>query len=129
EGGDFHDEPTDLDTESPDPKTEQQPDNQEPDAKGAKAAAEDQPELKSNPPKTPDTPVASGSYSENIGSVDWVNMGHQLQPLPPKSKIWVGVLIVLILGAGTLYFFISSSNSTGNATEAPIKNEQPAINS
>lgn len=66
--------------------------------------------------------------TKNVDSVDWVNMGHQFEPLPPKSKIWIGVLIVLLLGGGALYYFISDSTeeqSQDRISTAKVQKETP----
>lgn len=123
-GGSKSDEPFDFEDETEDEteaETKQDP-TDEMDEVLQDHSPDPEPETSPQPPASP----KSKSYSERVRSVDWVDMGHQIQPLEKKSKIWIGVLIILILGTGGLYFFLSSSNSYNGVENTSANQSQPA---
>ncbi|HET6528636.1 MAG TPA: helix-turn-helix transcriptional regulator [Balneolaceae bacterium] len=122
---DFEDEVHTVDQPAAEPDDEKVDDDD-----GKEKEKEEEEDTSSGPvtsakPETssPEPSFPPANQPEKNSSVDWVNMGHQFEPVPPSSKMWIGVLIILILGAGGLYYFIS-----GGSPETPEK-RSPATSS
>ncbi|HEX6981589.1 MAG TPA: helix-turn-helix domain-containing protein [Balneolaceae bacterium] len=123
---DFEEEINTSDQESTDDTNEKTAADGDSEDNNDNSSPDSTPDTKSeaSPPKDTSTPE---NYSERSGSVDWVNMGHQFEPVPPKSKLWIGVLVILILGAGGLYYFISGYSSDTPEKSASTTSSQTAI--
>lgn len=86
---------------------------------------EEEPQEDSSQPSAPGSPVQSDDRSE-IRSIDWAEKGQQFQPLKPKrSKIGMGVLVVVIavLGGVFLFYFDFVDNGQTDSTDNTANQE------
>ncbi|MFW6157409.1 MAG: helix-turn-helix domain-containing protein [Balneolaceae bacterium] len=76
-----------------------------------------EPTAKEGPPissaKKTDTvrPDESGPPPD-VSSVDWAAMGKRFSPLQSQSRIWLGVLLIILVLIGITYFVLSSNAGT-----------------
>jgi len=66
--------------------------------------------------ETPETEPAEEPAEERItappsvDSVDWADMGRRFTPLQSKSRVWIGIVIILVIGAAVVFFWIYQNN-------------------
>lgn len=83
-------------------------------------------------PKTDDEQKSMADSSENpllksqeVGSVDWADMGHQFQPTQTSSSRWkIAITLLILFAAGAFliywfYFRTLDNNATGTAPKEP----------
>lgn len=77
----------------------------------------------SEPKKQPGpvTPPAGTSETPTVQSVDWVDMGKRFKPLQSRSRMWIGLaVLVLVVGtAGAIYYLNRGPDTT---TQEPNDN-------
>jgi len=68
---------------------------------------------------------ASKPESPDVRSVDWADMGRRFQPLEStKSKMWIGIVVLFIIGASAVYFYFYKSD-LGDSPNDSTLSEQP----
>lgn len=105
-------------------KPEEQPKQEEPQKK---------PEPEERPPKPapplpkpkeqpgPATPPAGTSEAPTVQSVDWVDMGKRFKPLKSRSRMWIGLaVLVLVVGTAGIIYYLNRAPDT--ATQEPSDN-------
>lgn len=111
--------PTDQGEEAESPDSDKAPEPK----KEPESGAEKQNEAEQATPE-PGSPVTE---SPSVQSIDWADMGKRFQPLEStKSKIWIGIVTLVLIIAGGTYLYLSQS---GPQEQAPprttAQNEQP----
>jgi len=57
--------------------------------------------------------------SPDIRSIDWADMGRRFQPLEStKSKVWIGLLVLLIICTAGGYFYLNQADVVDPKTES-----------
>lgn len=66
------------------------------------------------------------SKRSEVRSIDWAEMGRQFQPLKSRqSKVWLGILIVVLIGISGFFFFYYYSSNTGSAeSQSSTQNQE-----
>lgn len=124
--------PSEIEDEDRDQEAEQPSSDQDDDMVHDHSPAftfeEDEDQTTSSPHKTPSSQStgAGASTRSEVHSIDWAEMGQQFQPLQSgRSKIWLGVLIVLLIGAGGFFFFFFDSGNTGvTESQTSVPNQE-----
>lgn len=62
-------------------------------------------------------PEETKRRSENV---DWANMGRNVQPIRPKSNVWIGILVLLFIIVGGLYFLLYSGDNGETADSESV---------
>ncbi|MDR8391766.1 helix-turn-helix domain-containing protein [Aliifodinibius sp. S!AR15-10] len=82
---------------------------------------------------TDDTDTSRATSSPSVSSIDWADLGRRFKPLDNKSRVWVGIALVLIVLAAIIgYWFYQNSNlqglEEGGQNQPATQNlSQPAI--
>lgn len=65
----------------------------------------------------------------SVGSVDWADMGRKFTPLQTKSRIWIGIVILVVIAAAVLFYILYQNNGISGNTgpDEPVDNTSQAI--
>lgn len=81
--------------------------------------------------KSTSTHSPQSANAPSVSSVDWADLGRKFRPLENKSRIWIGVAVVLVIIAGVVgYWFYQNSNLEGLESDDQNTTQnlsQPAI--
>ncbi|MFH5831557.1 helix-turn-helix domain-containing protein [Halalkalibaculum sp. DA3122] len=73
----------------------------------------------------------SATAPPSVSSVDWADLGRKFRPLENRSRIWIGIAVVLLVISGVIgYWFYQNSSLEGlenSDQNTPQNVSQPAI--
>lgn len=75
--------------------------------------------------QTPQNTEEPPAEAPTVKSVDWVDMGKKFTPMRPKSQVWAGIavlIVVVISVAGIIYYL-----NTENTVEDPAQEENVPV--